>query len=240
MSEVGELLRGARHKRGVSLDEAALITRIKLPYLEALENGEYSLIPGSAYVTGFLRNYARYLGLHPEELVQEYNAQRPPPQPIVKAATRVLASGHERRNRTRLLWILAAVVVFIAGAYTIKQYNSSYAHADSSPLIVTPANLGSSMVQNQLRHIQPRVSLRLGAIAPVWIRVTVDGSRRFQGILRPKSGMHRWVGQRSIYAVTYDGSLLNVTYDKRYLGRMAHQPGLTVHLATLSGWKTAA
>jgi transcriptional regulator with XRE-family HTH domain len=95
------LLRNARQKQQISLDQASTATRIKPLFLEALEEGDYHLLPGPAYVTGFLRNYAQFLGLQPDEIVQEYYAEQPSPQPAVKAATRVLASGYERQLRAR-------------------------------------------------------------------------------------------------------------------------------------------
>src|SRR5881275_478435 len=87
VNELGEILRSARQKKNLSLSQVTRATRIKQSYLEALEDGEYSVLPGPAYVTGFLRNYALYLGLHPDDLIQEYYAVQAPPQPRVKAAT---------------------------------------------------------------------------------------------------------------------------------------------------------
>src|SRR5205823_4019606 len=72
VSEVGDTLHTARQKKNVTLSEAADATRIKRSFLEALEHDDYSQLPGPAYITGFLRNYAKYLGLHPEDVVQEY------------------------------------------------------------------------------------------------------------------------------------------------------------------------
>lgn len=237
MSELGEFLRSARQKRNLSLDDVAQATRIKVPYLEALENGDYSLLPGPAYVTGFLRNYARFLGVHPDDMVEEYHSRRPAPAPTVKAATRVLASGYERQNRTRLLWTLAAVAALLVGGYIIKQYSDSSAHAYSSQLPLTPANLGGTAIIPVVRHALPTIHVRLRAAAPVWVHVTVDGAKRYEGILRPRSGPRIFLGHHAIYVITYDGAHLRAVYDGRPLGFLSHQPGLTVQEATSSGWQ---
>lgn len=240
MSELGDILRHARQKRNISLLAASNETHIKQEFLEALENGDYAALPGPVYITGFLRNYARCLGLHPEDVVQEYYAARPAPQPTVKAATRVLASGYERQNRTRLLWVLAAIVLLLVGGYTIKQYNDSYAHAYSPPLNVTPANLGSVSAHAVVGKAgPPTIHLGLHAVAPVWVRVTADGVRRYQGILRPTSGSRLWSAHHSIYVVTYDGAHLKATYNGRRLGLLSHQPGLIGEVATSGGWHQA-
>jgi len=236
LSELGDMLRSAREKRHISLAEAARATRIKESYLAALEDGDFSQLPGVAYVTGFLRNYSTFLGLHPDDMVQEYRAIIPPPQPDIKPSTRVLASGYERYNRTRLLWGLAVLILLLAGGYAIKQYNDTYAHPYSAPLL-TPANLGGSAPAVVHRAPQPvTFSVQIRAVAPTWVRVTRDNLRVFQGILRSTQRLNAWSAHHSIYVVTYDGAHLNVAYNGHAFGRMALHPGLVIDLANLSGW----
>lgn len=234
MSELGEILRSARLKKGIALDDVADATRIKLAYLEALEDGEYSLLPGPAYVTGFLRTYARYLGLHPEDVVEEFYAAQPVPQPSVRAATRVLANGHHRQHRARILWALSIVVLLLAAGYAIKEYNDTYAHSYAAPLNVTPANLGAPDM-SLIHHAAPKiVRLALRPTAPVWVRITVDGKREFQGIMRPRTGEHVWTAHHGIYVFTFEPAHLRVIYNGRHLGLLARNPGPIVEEATPS------
>lgn len=72
MDEVGSLLREAREAKGLTLAEAHEGTRISTQYLEALENGQYDLLPTPVHTKGYLRNYARFLDLDPEPLVIRY------------------------------------------------------------------------------------------------------------------------------------------------------------------------
>ena len=232
------MLRDARHQKGVGLHEVAAATRIKENFLAALEDGDYSLLPGPAYVTGFLRNYASYLGLHPDDVVQEYYSTRPQPQPTVRAATRVLASGHHRESRSRLYWIFGVVALFLLSGYAIKQYNDSTAHAYQSPVNVTASGLSGTISPTPATHHRAArpMTVRLKAVAPVWVRVTVDSHRAFQGILRTQSGHTRWTGRHSIYVVTLNGSLIQGFYNGRPIGLLSDKPGLIVHMATPSGW----
>jgi transcriptional regulator with XRE-family HTH domain len=70
---VGGELRRARERRGVSLSLASDRTRISVRYLDALENdGPLHLYPGAPYARYFLREYASFLGLEPEGLVEEF------------------------------------------------------------------------------------------------------------------------------------------------------------------------
>jgi transcriptional regulator with XRE-family HTH domain len=228
------MLRDARQKKHLTLEEAADATRIKAPFLAALEDGEYALLPGPAYVTGFLRNYASFLGLHPDDVVQEYNSYRPIVQPAVKPATRVLASGYQRENRTRFLWGLAAIVLLLAGAYAIKQYNDASAHT-YTPLNVT-ASLGGTI--SPTPPSKPKVKpahVTLKALATVWLRVTVNGHRAYQGILQAHS-RRAWTGT-SVYVLTLNGTQLKAIYNGKPEGRLATKPGAVVNLATPHGWQ---
>ena len=69
MTPLGETLQRARLARGVTLQEAERTTRISRRYLEALENENFGLLPAPVYARGFLRTYARYLGLEPKDLL---------------------------------------------------------------------------------------------------------------------------------------------------------------------------
>jgi len=75
---VGDRLRDAREVRGLDLYRVERDTKIRHKYLEALEAGEYADLPGDVYTRGFLRNYATYLGLDPDEMVDEWRNESAP------------------------------------------------------------------------------------------------------------------------------------------------------------------
>ncbi|PYD74020.1 helix-turn-helix domain-containing protein [Novacetimonas hansenii] len=72
---VGQELRARREQLGWSLPDVASWLRIRLPYLEALEEGRAQALPGSAYAIGFLRTYSKALGLAPEPLIQRFKME---------------------------------------------------------------------------------------------------------------------------------------------------------------------
>ena len=83
MDELGHILREARETKGLTLEEAQEKTRINSKYLDALENSEYDKLPTPVHVRGFLRNYARFLGLDPQPLLERYElniSQQPDPR----------------------------------------------------------------------------------------------------------------------------------------------------------------
>ncbi len=63
------MLQRARQARGLTLEEVERDTRISHRYLQALENENFGLLPAPVYARGFLRTYARYLGLEPANLL---------------------------------------------------------------------------------------------------------------------------------------------------------------------------
>jgi cytoskeletal protein RodZ len=99
---VGETLQLARERKGVDLYRAERDTKIRLRYLAALEDGDYDELPAPVYTKGFLRNYAIYLGLEPDDILdrwrdemeQQRSATRvaviPPPMPIAEPGGRRL------------------------------------------------------------------------------------------------------------------------------------------------------
>ena len=81
-----ERLLAARERKGVDLTRAERDTKIRARYLGALERGDWRDLPGAVYTKGFLRNYALYLGLDADEVLEQWKAQRgdnPPAEPVI-------------------------------------------------------------------------------------------------------------------------------------------------------------
>ncbi|MEA2621234.1 MAG: cytoskeleton protein RodZ [Chloroflexota bacterium] len=114
---VGETLTAARERKGVDLHRAERDTKIRAKHLAALESGDYTELPGEVYTRGFLRNYAAYLGLDADEILEDWreeqdaNAPRVreplalPPQPLVEP------KGHLRFTRGVFVGALLILVV---------------------------------------------------------------------------------------------------------------------------------
>src|SRR5436190_17024476 len=75
-SALAERLYAARERKGVDLYRAERDTKIRARYLGALERGEYRGLPGDVYTKGFLRHYALYLGLDPEDILAQWRRER--------------------------------------------------------------------------------------------------------------------------------------------------------------------
>ena len=86
MGMLGDMLRDAREARGASLVEAERATRIRHKYLAALEEDNLTDLPSPVYARGFLRNYAVYLGLDTDKVLEMFDEERQPTRERIRAA----------------------------------------------------------------------------------------------------------------------------------------------------------
>ncbi|MBN1120187.1 MAG: DUF4115 domain-containing protein [Anaerolineae bacterium] len=107
LRSLGEMLRQAREAQALSIEEVESRTRIRAKFIEALESGDFGLLPSTAHAKGFLRNYAQFLQLDVEPIIEQFSeltgtgtkaftAPVPPdsPPPPAEAVTR--PSGETR------------------------------------------------------------------------------------------------------------------------------------------------
>lgn len=123
MLSIGESLRDARIAKGISLEQAEEDTKIRKRYLQALEEGDYSILPGMVYAKGFLRNYANYLGLNQDEIMIEYKLLH---TPIRENGSRpnIEEAIHKRRanNRVNRKAYFVTVVIAVIAILTFALY----------------------------------------------------------------------------------------------------------------------
>lgn len=103
-AETGWFLQRERERRGKSLADAALETRINAKYLHAIEQGLLGELPNRSYILGYIRVYAEFLGLEADPLVDHYKSLLP-----AQSAYGTAAAG----GVSSLTGLIAATVVFI-------------------------------------------------------------------------------------------------------------------------------
>lgn len=126
MSDLGDVLRAARTQRGYTLDDVQEITKIRKRYLEAIETGDYKVLPGSFYVRAFVKTYAETVGLDAEEVLRLYQQDLPKVadpdtvsvQPQIKPGRRSVQHSDRwgKAAVSLLMWafpILIAVVIYV-------------------------------------------------------------------------------------------------------------------------------
>jgi cytoskeletal protein RodZ len=132
--EVGELLRSERNKKTISIDMVANALNFRKVYLEALEAGDWSNMPGEVYALGFLRQYAAYLHLDLDHTIEK------------------LKSGHYQLTKPltfpdppvapKKSWMIIAALAFILLFVGLNIFNH------------TPAPLPSQLMQDSAVNMQ--------------------------------------------------------------------------------------
>jgi cytoskeleton protein RodZ len=176
--EIGTSLRGARMRQGVELSQVERETRIRVRYLQALEDERFDVLPGSAYAKGFLREYAEFLGLDGQQFVDEYNARFPAPE-----EPPALPQTAFRRRRpaldARLLVLPFAVLLALIGWRIASEGGHKTTPRLSPPPL--PTTIATSTVRStgSITHPRPtiaRLTLK-AARGPCWIAVRLDSER---------------------------------------------------------------
>lgn len=146
MPTFGENLRREREMRGIPLEEISSATKISIRFLQALENDDFSIIPGGIFIRGFIRAYAGYLGLDQEQVMAEYQSVA---QSEDYELTRISSANRPARKRGRRIAVLplvVAVALLISG-YALFRYAHRVAYAPiavASPTPSSPADQSGS------------------------------------------------------------------------------------------------
>jgi len=218
LASFGEELRREREIRGISLKEIADATKISKRFLEAIERNDHKTLPAPVFTRGFVREYARYLGLNSDEMVNRYNfaavgddrieqsahlerltTPQAPPPPRKKAAPKGIPPPYARVDRN--VYILIIVVVALAGVsyWALKHRRETRANEERlaaetkvAPVTVAPP---PAPVQTASTSTQPppgvpaKLTLSLEITQTSWITLEADGERLINDELR--RGFHR-------------------------------------------------
>jgi cytoskeleton protein RodZ len=224
MFAIGDSLREARTRRGLSSADVQKGIRIRERYLNALEEERWELLPGEAYTKGFLRTYAEFLGLDGNLYIDEYNTRvaAHDDEPLVPLT---LAPAHKaRRGVVRTLMGILALALAIGGAAvwilggstptTAKSGASALQVEDASAATATPAKARA------IPHAQGLPAVHTGRPAKTtviratrgrcWLSIRAGGPNGpvvFQGILEQGRTLHYTLAHRLWVRMGRPGSI---------------------------------
>jgi cytoskeletal protein RodZ len=203
LEKFSEVLKQARLEKKVSLMDISTETRINLKYLEAIENGEFHILP-QTYVRAFLREYALIINLNPEEILQQYDLARqetssrksdeaaPRVAPIQNRAwidtivKRISTLSSLQRNIAFGVFIGIAIVLIIVLANINKSSESekSIAEVPFDRVIresEATSNTSPSVIADSSNVlIAPKkdsLRLEITTLDSVWISLLIDGKK---------------------------------------------------------------
>src|SRR4051794_12412008 len=212
MPEIGETLREARMRRRIDMAEVEAATKIRAKYLRALENEEWSLLPGPTYVKTFLRTYAEYLELDARSLVEEYKLRYERPAHGEQAPFAGLGGPRSRaqRQRPRRRRSAALGPVLVVGIGIVLVLGALYLLGVSGPddedpaagvptATATPTATPTPRKKSKRRPAAPtRVAMRIEATGDVYVCLTdgtgkklLDGTTLHAGERSPRFSARR-------------------------------------------------
>jgi cytoskeletal protein RodZ len=192
----GDWLRRQREMREISLRDIAERTKISLRYLEAMEADRFDLLPAPIFAKGFLREYARYVGLSPDEVVNHYlsvqqpqesedkegdNKVRTRPKPVDTGQPPVQKSWGSGLVLTIAGLILLALVALAAWLWDKRDKTAGESAAPPSMAAPAPAVLRPAAGNPPPPPPEePRAPLEvsLDFTRDCWVEVVTDGKDR--------------------------------------------------------------
>ena len=153
MFEIGSTLRETRVRRKTTLQQAEDDTKIRVKYIQAMENDDFDLMPSAAYVKGFLRTYADYLGLDADVMIEEYRSRFEPNEEHEPfGGNSALGRPHAHRRRNTLTFIAVVCLLIVGLLYVLGRYNSA-----GKPTTPPPVTVGSPTpaASSTARHTAP-------------------------------------------------------------------------------------
>jgi cytoskeletal protein RodZ len=234
VSALGEEFRGAREARGLSLSDVAERLHIRSVYLAAIEDEDWHVIGAPVYVRGFMRTYARFLGLDAEAAVARFSSSVPAGTPAATTPRATPAPEKRTGEQTSpslaaILAIVVAIAAVLFVGYEFYQYRAgpaagtpvadasadAMANAAATPFPDAPAGDAGALPPvaagaPKVLPPAPAGAAKRGMTVRVtetsWLRVAVDGTVAFEGIL-PKGAIKSYSGKAAVVRVGNAGGV---------------------------------
>ncbi len=193
-SSLGEKLRQAREERGISISEVAEQTRISSLYLKSIEDDNYKPLPGGIFNKGFIKSYAKYVGIDENEALQDYarlvaEKESTEEDPHLKYRPEVLTDDRSASSMLPTIIVAGVILALMTGgilfavSYIQNQpdtppvaTNSSSSNTQSNGATDNPGPSGPVAVPNEIR-------LEFKALLEkVSVTSTVDGTLAYDEI----------------------------------------------------------
>jgi cytoskeletal protein RodZ len=187
----GDWLRRQREMREISLRDIADRTKISLRYLQAMEDDRFDLLPAPIFAKGFLREYARYVGLNPDEVVNHYLSVQQKGTPEEEGVRKDSTLAGQRPNRPKpvrnwtyglfLLLAVLALIGLVAALYWYAERRRDDPAADVTPppIAAPPAPEAAAISAPLPTPEKPKAPLEvtLDFTSACWVEVSADGKR---------------------------------------------------------------
>jgi cytoskeletal protein RodZ len=120
MESIGRYLRRERQLRQVSLEELAQTTRIPMKMLQRIEADRFDELPGEVFARGFIKSYARALGVDSEPLLESYGRSREPSDEAPAPITAITPPERGRRFGIAIALVILLILFTLALSIVLR------------------------------------------------------------------------------------------------------------------------
>jgi len=237
MAGIGDMLREAREKKSLSIDQAQKQTHIHSTVIKALEEGRCDDVLNPTYVKSFLKKYADYLGLDQRKVLDEYRALHPAAQRQERSALKPASTpGPESApglpgimpaiKRIAVAAACVALVVFIGGRI-ITHFNKPKFVKQSVVLKNAPAAKASKAAKKKSSAKKPATQAAIPKSVPlklllkvnhdVLVKLKVDSNLLFGKVL-PKGMAEEFTAEKAINIFVAKGEYIELVLNGKSLG----------------------
>ena len=187
-SEVAARMRAAREAAGMTLKDVADTTRVPLRHLASIEVGDFGALPGTTYVAGFARAYARAVGMDEAALVADLRAEIGEAGGLGHSPYEFEEAVNPARIPPRwLAWIAALIAIALAAGYGIWRMQLTTPPTDDQ--IAAENNDSGAPAANAAANKSAPAAVTgpvvMTAADDVWLRIyQPDGTKLYEGTLK--------------------------------------------------------
>ena len=204
---IGDLLRRERERQNLSIKDIEKATSIRALYIDAIEKGEYKTLPGEVYAKGFVRNYANYLKLNANEIVNAFNEEMHPQEELQDAAgsssaeearqeqsaernreeyrgpkiTSLESYPMEKKSHGVRNALMMAAAVFVVAFAALIAFGGDEEPSTPAPRAKTQTQQGQKQTEAAPKPAADGVEMKLSFTDRCWTEVVVDGKTEFEG-----------------------------------------------------------
>lgn len=219
---LGDTLRKEREKQRLTIQDVELGTSIRASYIEAIEKGDYSKMPGRVYTKGFIKNYANFLNLNGDEFVKQFLSEVSP-TPIAAEKIEEISSNENKKttfsvsgkrleienkfSTNHLVAAIVAIAVLVGGVfYSMQDSESEVAKVE----VQKTQEVKNTPPPDQVASVTPAppppapvaptvdgVNLKASFSDDCWMLVTIDGAVAYEGVINAGQVMD-WKGNSNV------------------------------------------
>ena len=217
---LGEKLRQAREERGITISEVAEQTRISALYLECIENDDYKILPGGIFNKGFVKSYAKYVGINEQEALSDYTqlmSEQGQSSEIEEPKTyrpEVLTDDNARSASIPTIILAIVILGLLAGGifalvryYQDIQNQPVATNTNTNKVVNSNSNTNTSNSNTNVSQPIPatnEIKVEFKALSePISTEVTVDGKK--SSLTVAPETPQTFTGQQSVKLRYYKG-----------------------------------